>query len=235
MVLVGALRIKNEARWIDRVIGSIMPYCDRVVVLDDHSTDDTAQICRGLGCQVVLNPFEGLNETRDKNYLIGQCGNPDWILMIDGDEVIAGSDGAKLRKLCEQDMLAWTFQILYLWDHEDQIRVDGVYRQFRRTSLFKFWPGQSFRVTGNGGGFHCGSMPEQIQRSSCSDAEVRLIHYGYLDRADRLRKYEWYNRQTPVPEGEDGYRHMVIGDIPELPANSRTRFAGPLTLEPLCL
>jgi glycosyltransferase involved in cell wall biosynthesis len=45
MRFVGMLRVKNEQRWIARVIESILPLCEYVYILDDHSTDGTPEIC----------------------------------------------------------------------------------------------------------------------------------------------------------------------------------------------
>ena len=32
-MIIGALRIKNEARWIERVLSSLRPICEELVVL----------------------------------------------------------------------------------------------------------------------------------------------------------------------------------------------------------
>jgi hypothetical protein len=59
-----------------------------------------------------------------------------------------------------------------------------------------------------------------------------IIHYGYLCKEDRLRKYEMLNRVDPGNEAEDCYRHIVQGDVPEVPASAVLRHAGPLQLAP---
>jgi hypothetical protein len=59
---------------------------------------------------------------------------------------------------------------------------------------------------------------------------VRLYHLGYMCPEDRLRKYQWYNTIDPENESEDRYRHMVQGDIPEVPAHLKLKHAGPLRL-----
>src|SRR4051812_33672858 len=67
---VAMLRIKNEGRWIREVIESILPLCDHVFVMDDHSTDDTVEICESFPeVTVFKSPFVGINEARDKNWL----------------------------------------------------------------------------------------------------------------------------------------------------------------------
>ena len=92
--MIGLMRVKNEARWIKRGVESILPVCDQVLIMDDHSTDGTREICASLPkVKAFLSPFApgDLNETRDKNYLLNQSRlfGSDWILMIDGDEMLA--------------------------------------------------------------------------------------------------------------------------------------------------
>lgn len=99
-----------------------------------------------------------------------------------------------------------------------------------RPSLFRTARGLRFQTTTCGGNLHCSSIPQQLLRHSIR-AEIKLHHLGYMHRADRLRKFEWYNRVDPNNTAEDCYRHVVQGDVPEVPADMKLRHAGPLTLK----
>lgn len=228
--MIGMLRVKNEARWIERVIGAMLPLCERVCVLDDHSIDGTRALCAAIpGVSVFDSPFFDLDETRDKNYLLGRIDAEwdEWILALDGDEILAPSAVAPIRAALTSQAVALSMRVRYLWDREDQVRVDGVYGGFRRPSAFRA-VGTRFEATSACGNFHCGNVPLALQpRALAIDAD--LLHLGYLHREDRVRKYEWYNRQDPRNQNEDGYRHMVIGDV--FPADSAFRWGGPLRLE----
>lgn len=228
---IALLRVKNEARWIQRCIRSILPLCDQVVVFDDHSTDRTPWLAALCGDRVTIvpSPFEGLDECRDKNWLLDQHRAADWIVWIDGDEEIAIADRAKLADCMRTTTHACiSLKVKYLWDRPDQMRVDGVYGDFRRQSVFR--PRTERFVSGPAPGFHCGNVPRSLW-VSCAYPDVSLLHYGYMDAADRVRKYEWYRTVDPNNDHEDGYRHIVIGDIFD-PA-VKTRHAGPLKLAPL--
>lgn len=243
--IIGLLRVKNEARWIDRVVRAIKPICAATVILDDHSTDGTPDICRRAGALVLDSQFETCDESRDKDFLLthaysyvpeeysrGNPASPYWGLLIDGDEELVTSDLAKVDLLSRRmECHSFSFDILYLWDQINMVRVDGVYRNFRRPSMFRLMNKRfRFLKTPFGANFHCSSIPQEMLHGS-RPSGARLLHYGYLHAEDRLRKYEWYNRMDPNNIGEDGYKHMVIGDT--FPAESAFRWAGPLRLEAL--
>lgn len=248
MTIFGMLRIKNESRWIKDVVQSVLPVCERVFILDDHSTDGTEEICERLDERVTVyrSKFVGLDESRDKSFLlerIMQCvsdrvldGNersPYWVLAIDGDEVLAPGGLEKITKAIDYTRFhAFKLPITYLWNSKTQRRVDGVYRNFARPSLFRLMNRAfQFQRTPWGGNFHCSSIPQELLHHAQAICDAPLLHLGYMDRADRLRKYAWYTTMDPNNRSEDCYRHIVQGDIPEVPADVKLMHAGPLALE----
>lgn len=241
----GMLRIKNESRWIAEVIHSILPICQQVFILDDHSTDNTVEICRSIGGVTLYeSPFDGLDERRDKNWLLRKiydhvgpkidAKSPNWALCIDGDEVLREGHWAKLQDSIESDVAdAYSLKILYLWDKADQVRVDGVYARFARPSAFRLInPNFTFQTTPWGGNLHCSSIPQEFL-GQAAPSDAALLHYGYIDRDMRLRKFQWYNQVDPGNPAEDCYRHMVQGDLPDVPAGARLLHAGPLDIRSL--
>ncbi len=237
--ILACLRVKNEARWIAQVLQSIQPLCQRILVFDDRSTDDTVEIALNRGAEVIRSPFDGLNEARDKAYLLDEYlipADPDWVLAIDGDEILTPDSIPFVQRAAARPQVSHcSFRVLYLWDREDQIRTDGVYRDFRRSSMFRVrgQHGLHFPAsTSHGGNFHCKSVPQGL-RGIGSPLEAKLLHYGYLHREDRLRKYAWYRAHDPHALSEDGYRHVVQGDLPEIPAGMRLLHGGPLKLQTL--
>jgi glycosyltransferase involved in cell wall biosynthesis len=231
MNIVGLMRVKNEARWIANAIDSLKPFCDSVLVFDDHSTDGTPEICEKSGAIVYRSLFDGLDESRDKNELLGLAADlgATWCFFLDGDEIVEPDSAETIVRLAGAGPDSYTFRFVYLWDRPDQMRVDGVYASMWRHSMFRVKAGQRFARTSYGGNLHCGSAPIPMGRPVKSD--VRIFHLGYMLREDRIRKYEWYNSVDPNNRVEDGYKHMVIGDV--FPADSAFRYGGPLRLEAL--
>lgn len=258
---LGMLRVKNEARWIEAAIASILPVCDRILVMDDHSEDGTPWLAASFPNVTLFDsPFADLNECRDKNWLLekARADGADWIVMIDGDEKLAeGGQQKLLDAMGNWDTHSISLRIPYLWDREDQIRVDGVYGEFRRHSAFR---AKNYVYTSSTpGGFHCGNVPARAMLQAVT-IDSTLLHFGYLHAADRARKYAWYNSKDPSNFTEDQYRHIAAGldvpheeliaaqkrmrlegGLPELkpfeilpaapPATARTMHAGPLRLE----
>jgi glycosyltransferase involved in cell wall biosynthesis len=247
MPIIGLLRVKNEARWIERVVRAVLPVCERVLILDDHSSDGTPEICERIpNVTVYRSESNVLNESADKDVLLSKayehvpfefkCGNPRspyFGLMIDGDEELSTDSYDLVRDLATRTEHAFYFRIPYLWNAADQIRVDGVYSRMAevgRPSMFRLMnEGFRFQRTcfGNNANFHCSSVPQEMLHHGRQTAAT-LKHWGYIYAEDRIRKYHWYNQRDPNNEVEDRYRHMVIGDL--FPADSKFKHAGPLQL-----
>lgn len=250
MPIIGLLRVRNESRWIDRVVRAITPICERVIILDDHSDDGTPEICAAIpGVHVYKSEATTTDESADKDFLLsmaydlipdhhkfGNAASPWWGLLIDGDEELMEEDRQTVLDMAQSDKTAFYFRIPYLWNDENTIRVDGVYSRMAnlgRPSMFRLM-NEAFRFQrtpfGNGHNFHCSSVPQEMLHYA-TPSTARLKHWGYMHAEDRIRKFHWYNEKDPNDQAEDCYRHMVIGDL--FPADSVFRHAGPLELRPL--
>lgn len=230
------LRVKNEGRWLREVLQSIQPVTGDIVIFDDHSTDDTRDIAVAMGCRVIDSAFDAndTNETRDKNLLLAtvRAGNPDYVLAIDGDEVLERHAPRCILAALNREPAVLTFPVRYLWNDREHYRADGVYARFTRASMFRL-KGQSANIrygtTHNGGNFHCGNVPLNLNGYGVT-LPVDLLHLGYMLREDRLRKFAWYRQKDPGNVYEDGYAHMILGDLPEYPATMKRMHGGPLKI-----
>jgi Methyltransferase domain/Glycosyl transferase family 2 len=236
------MRVKNEGRWIRRSIESVKALCgDRIFVMEDGSTDNTVQEIEATGARYLLSPFvgQGLDERRDKNWLLdwvkSECA-PDWILCIDGDEELEPGGAQKILRVLEANPAVDCFALrfLVLWNSFDTIRVDKRYSEMVRQSLFRPLKGLEFRsyYEGTGSnhvGLHTSNAPQMVS----APLNVFLLHYGYVFREDRIRKYNWIVALDPTNADEDFYRHTVQGDLPEFPADAVFKWGGPLELRKL--
>jgi GT2 family glycosyltransferase len=216
--IYGMLRIKNESPHIAQVIARLLGLCQQIIILDDHSSDDTVVICRSFGDRVAVinSPFTGLDEARDKNFLLEKLITlrPDWVLWIDGDEVLERRGPERIRAAVKNGVAvsAYSLRISYIWDDHDHVRIDGIFGRFTRPSLFRLH-GQPlnalhFQKTTSGGSLHCGNVPCGLTGYQ-KNLDVRLKHLGYRSRHQRESKYEWYNSVDPDNTLEDNYRHLI--------------------------
>lgn len=76
----------NAAPYLPRCLASIsaqtLPPCE-VIVVDDGSTDNTAQVAEALGAKVIRQPNGGISVAR--NHGIRQAAG-DWIALLDADD-----------------------------------------------------------------------------------------------------------------------------------------------------
>lgn len=76
---------KNERENIARCLASLS-WCEDVVVIDDHSTDGTAERAAACGARVITHPFESF--ARQRNWALDEAAiTSEWVLMLDADEV----------------------------------------------------------------------------------------------------------------------------------------------------
>ena len=79
--------VKNESMNLPYSLPSVMGWADRVWVVDSGSTDDTREIGRAHGAEVVERSWLGY--AGQKNWCLDHLPiATDWVLIIDGDEVV---------------------------------------------------------------------------------------------------------------------------------------------------
>ncbi len=236
MTIFGMLRIKDEAKWIGEVLASILPLCERVFVLDDHSDDATPNICERFDDRVTLirSPFEGLDESRDKQFLLERIMG--CVSDIHDEVLTPGVEGIIMGTLNCTGGHAFKLPIRYLWNDRQHVRVDGVYRHFARPSIFRLMNRAfQFQKTpwGNGANFHCSSIPQELLHHAHALCPAPLLHLGYMEAALRARKFAWYTKIDPENRAEGFYLHCIQGDTGGPPAHVKLLHAGPLEIIPI--
>jgi glycosyltransferase involved in cell wall biosynthesis len=96
---VAVIPAYNEAGTIGPVIDDTAEYVDRVVVVDDGSSDDTAAIARDRGAVVVEHVFNtGVGGAVRTGYQYAIRHDYDWVVQVDAD---GQHDPAKIPELLE--------------------------------------------------------------------------------------------------------------------------------------
>jgi (heptosyl)LPS beta-1,4-glucosyltransferase len=83
--LTACLIVQNEQERLPAALESLS-FCDRIVVVDGGSSDDTVKIARAAGAQVIENPWPGYAIQRN---VALDAADSDWVLEVDADERIS--------------------------------------------------------------------------------------------------------------------------------------------------
>jgi glycosyltransferase involved in cell wall biosynthesis len=87
--IVGIVLVRNEDRFVRQAVSNILGFCDRILLVDNGSRDQTPLILREL---VSENPekasFHAIRHPRESHDLLKPyAGTPNWIFAVDGDEI----------------------------------------------------------------------------------------------------------------------------------------------------
>jgi hypothetical protein len=104
--IIGIVLVKNEDVFIEDVLVNILQFCDKIIVTDNCSTDNTGAIIRHLASRYEKIEYHQIDDIATSHELIrSYAGKRVWIFGVDGDEIY---DPARLTAFRE-DILAGRF------------------------------------------------------------------------------------------------------------------------------
>lgn len=214
------MMVRNEAdRHLKRTLECVKKIPNSIlVVTDDASDDDTAQICRDYGAIVQVNerPMFWANEgaARQAHYDFStvRATAGDWVLAIDGDETISNPEMAwEIVQAADRGGYAAVGLPLYEFWTETQYRTDGFWFGTTASRLYK-WKREGQIADKEMG---CGSEPTYVQAALKLGANLykqnalHLLHWGYLNPDDRVRKHQAYTERL----GGHGHNNAHVASI----------------------
>ncbi|MEL6104772.1 MAG: glycosyltransferase family 2 protein [Planctomycetota bacterium] len=200
--IAAVILAKNEAINIERCIRALN-WVDRVWVVDDGSTDATAEIATNLGARVVQHGFESFAQQR--NWVLAQAElNQQWVLMLDADEVAterfasevqrktaAANDDVVAFRTCRKTMLEGTWL-----KYSDSFPV-WIMRLVRRGSAW-------FEDSGHG------EVPVPEVDGLIETIQEPFIHYPFSRGME-----DWWTRHVRYA-GREAVREMTESTEPVL-------------------
>lgn len=196
---------RNEEDMLPGCLSSIRQIADQIVVVDTGSQDATAQIARLFGAEVYSVPWQDDFSAARNASLEHAWG--EWILFLDADERLLPDDSAKLLELLAVTDADGVFLKLGNYADTENQRIVDSYWVFR---LFRNHPRHRFT----------GRVHEQIllsiknRKPDCKiiNADVRLIHYGYMDSIVKSKDKIARNLRLLESEQEDtAFHHFNLG------------------------
>ena len=216
--------VKNEAgRFLPKALECWKSVSDRLVVVDNGSTDGTKQLLEDAGAEIhTLDvPMDG-HETNARSFLwekaLGATPDGDWIVWLDADQVVADDFRADLEGT---DRNRATFKVYDLWTptayrSDAWWRVRWWWQAVRLTAESRktdwLWPER---------GWHSGHVPLNAPKVFGVEHKVAdncsILHYGYATPTLRARHHAAYEaRANYLTDGELFHARSILDSRPRL-------------------
>jgi glycosyltransferase involved in cell wall biosynthesis len=98
----GVVIALNEAQQLHYALGTLVPWCDEVVVVDQHSDDETAAIAERMGAVVFQHERTGGIADPARRFAVSKATG-DWIFILDADEMVPKTLADHLRAWADRD------------------------------------------------------------------------------------------------------------------------------------
>jgi len=101
--------VKDEELLLGKTLASVQTLADEILVVDTGSQDATVEIATSAGARVLHGP-QGKDFLKAWNLGLSEAGC-DWVLNLDGDEAVALTDLAEIRRLLLCSPSAYYFPV----------------------------------------------------------------------------------------------------------------------------
>ena len=203
MKLICGIPTKNEEWIIGKTLSVLTRFCDKIIILDDNSTDKTEEICKSFEkvefIKININTKKNTWTFR-QNKLFNEVKKyiPKYILILDADEIPTPSFITFFNTI-DTSVNCWCVRFINLFKDEKHYRGDrfitktGVnvcndpfYKNgWRKYILLKYDKNYDYTynlniLKQNSGKRH--PMPENIPEPIKNTEDFFIIHYGKLDK-----------------------------------------------------
>lgn len=206
--------VKNEEANIARCLKSVVDLVDEMIVVDTGSTDRTRDIARAFGAMTY--DFEWSNDfSAARNYSLSMASG-DWILVLDGDEVVASKDFAEIKRLADRKKIGFAYSIVTR-NYVDKSNVEGWMKNdgaYSEEAGIGWLPSFKVRLFPNEANIRFENPVHETVEASVSKAGKRILkcnvpihHYGKMVSVEinRAKGEEYYllGRKKLDEKGED--------------------------------
>lgn len=195
MAKVSALILaKNEEKFLGACIRSVAGFADEVIVIDDFSTDKTAQVATALGARVIQRGLNG-DWGAQQTFAIQQA-RCDWVFFIDADERATPALTSAIKKVLAEDDKHFAYRtarLSYFWGQP--LKHGG------------WFPDYVTRLFPTAGSYVTGFVHPQIHHP-CTERDfpdtAYLVHYPYRDWTHYFNKLNFYTTLAAKKAHEQG-------------------------------
>jgi glycosyltransferase involved in cell wall biosynthesis len=200
----------NEANNIVDCLASVS-FADQIVVVDSGSTDNTVELARAAGAQVVqTTDWPGFGVQKNRALDLATC---DWVFSIDADERVTPELEAQLKAAIHFEANSNAAET-----HTDVVKIDSNIDNNRNKYTKHHLAYEVPRLTQFCGQWirHCGWTPDHVLRlfkrgsakfsndlvherlvqseGTCGKLTTPILHYSYPTPASYWRKLDQYSQ-----------------------------------------
>ena len=170
----------NESDRIEACLRSVS-FCDELLVVDSHSTDDTRARAQALGARVIERDWPGY---RSQKQFAVDAAQHDWVLCVDADERVSPALRAEIEALRQQGFAGaagWSLP-----------RITDYFGRFLRHG--NAYPDRLVRLFDRRrGGWSGDEIHENTHvRGRTARLHGHLEHYSYRSLGDHLARMQRY-------------------------------------------
>lgn len=218
----------NEETMLPQFIEHYKQFCDKIVIYDNMSTDNTKEIALDSGCEVISweAPGGGLNDQCyldiKSNCYKADRNDYDWVMTVDADELYSHKDGVNgllecLEKYKKQGItLPKVRGYNMVGEDDNNLDISKIHKGVADISYSKrciFNPSLNMN-------WDYGCHPQHSQRYLDSipgvvespEEEVLLYHYKYINLQYVIDRHASYNkRQSEFNKSRNLAVHYAYG------------------------
>ncbi len=191
-VVINAQNVEND---LPRAIKSVKDWADEIAVIDQDSSDKTAEIARKLGSKVFSHKSVSYVELA-RNFAISKAGNP-WILVLDPDEEIGPTLGKKIKEIIKNPKA----------DYYRIPRKNIIFGKWMKYS--RWWPDYNIRLFKKGFVswneiIHGVPMTRGVGGELPAEEKFAIIHHHYesIEQfVSRMNRYTSVHAELRLNEG----------------------------------
>lgn len=214
---------KND--YLKHMLEDCRRYIDSAVIIDDASTDGTAEMCarvlEGIPVKIVRNEeslFAEEHKLRKLQWRETISTNPDWILSLDADEVFEKRFAVEIKTLLASDKSidVYNFRRFDMWN-ETRYREDTLWcgHLKHEAYIMRYIPGFEYFFSNKN--HHCGRLPRNLKYLKSQNSDLRLKHLGWACEERRREKYQRYMEiDGDGIHGDVNQYQSILDETPDL-------------------
>ena len=202
--IVGFLKVYNELLKgnLHRVLENLSAVCDVIAVCDDGSVDGSYEVLskhpkipKNLLIRHDAPDFDSEIARKQELFERVSALKPQWILWLDGDEVLDAAGVADLREYLHSmranTIRSFAFHEVNLWMGTGWARTDDALDDGWFWRVWRWGPDLAFNVRG---GLHHDQFPAPLRTLPNERAPFNILHYGNAGRGPLRTKAVQYRK-----------------------------------------